>query len=349
MKKTFLKKICTYVLFMFSFLGYCQEKKLSKEETELIYEICYNFTKDIFSKPKYFFKKKSFNDQEYFPISKNKKAVLEQATDSLSKFAKIKFDNNEHFSSVIMNSKFPSFFEENAKFSSNIISIEVLKSFLWDKNHDSIKISDGGGTSFGTDFKYILKDNKEKNLNYITVNRQSQITKPSQPKEPIKGKIDYVIKVITDYDKVTLNAKETGRKFTLNGNVYTLKYVFENKIVIEKEKEDRETEINIINFSSDNKKILVPKTLDDTLTEKEKKEFWEISAVKKGSYYKKIFDFFSENPNSSLEEFKSNFPIEKLLKEKETYFIISITSPIENDFILYSPIYGFQKEFSLDL
>ena len=106
---------------------------------------------------------------------------------------------------------------------SNIISIEVLKSFLWDKNHDSIKISDGGGTSFGTDFKYILKDNKEKNLNYITVNRQSQITKPSQPKEPIKGKIDYVIKVITDYDKVTLNAKETGRKFTLNGNVYILK------------------------------------------------------------------------------------------------------------------------------
>ena len=161
--------------------------------------------------------------------------------------------------------------------------------------------------------------------------------------------LDGSIREVSGILPMIIKAKETGRKFTLNGNVYTLKYVFENKIVIEKEKEDRETEINIINFSSDNKKILVPKTLDDTLTEKEKKEFWEISAVKKGSYYKKIFDFFSENPNSSLEEFKSNFPIEKLLKEKETYFIISITSPIENDFILYSPIYGFQKEFSLDL
>jgi hypothetical protein len=66
-----------------------------------------------------------------------------------------------------------------------------------------------------------------------------------------------------------------------------------------------------------------------------------------------FFDYFINHPNATLQNFKTAFPFEKLETklnaEDGKYLIISNPAPVDNDFILYAPVYGVKKTITVSL
>lgn len=340
--------LTVFFLSLFSQMFSGQEHKPTKEEIDFIWEFSFMLNKEVLKKPECFFKEKPFVEEDIFIKTKNNLKTLEVATDSLEKNAKIQLKKDEKSSNIILNSKFPSFYNEGKANENNIIKVDVYKSELRNSKGDSIALRGGGGISFGVSTFYEYKNDKETNLEFSTLNRQSQVKYQNKVIEPIKGNVKYLIKYVTAYDKIRLSKNDTGKKFTLNNKDYILKYVFDNKVIIEKEGISLDDEIDIINLSKNGLNKLVPLSTEEFSKENKKKRESEISSLGtiKSTFTKESFDYFKNNPDITLDDFKKAFPVEKLLNEKKQnpeYLLIAISSPIDNDFILYMPIYGYKR------
>lgn len=327
-----MKKIFLLLIIFIGFISKIKAQQISEEEKNLYYEFAYFLTKDIFTEPKkYDYKIKKYNEAELFPKVEYTDSELIAITDSLQQSAKLEFDKNN----VYLKSKFPSFFHPETDFSSplQVIDIEVLESNLINNKNAKINLVKGGGSGFGFSFFYKKTNDKEINKNFITVNRQSQVENDDQFIMPIKGSITYLIKYVTGYEKIELSLKDKGKTFILNNEEYTLIEVKNNRVLLAPKSKSRNQKLKIIVFHKNKKDILVEKPLT------EMDDISDAIAISQGSINEDIYQVFKENPDITLEEFKRKINIEKLIHDEIKYLHISTPFPIEEKFIIYTPIF----------
>lgn len=327
-----MKKIFLLSVIFIGFISKIKAQQISEEEKNLYYEFAYFLTKDIFTEPKkYNYKTKKYNETEVFPKIDYTEKDLSIVTDSLQKFAKIEFDFDRE--NVYLKSKFPSFFHPETDFSSQVIDIEVLESNLINNKNSKINLVKGGGSGFGFSFFYQNINDKEINKNFITVNRQSQVENDDQFIASIKGSITYLVKYIVGYDKIELSSQDKGKTFILNNDEYTLIEVKNNRVLLAPKSKNRNQKLKIIVFHKNKKDILVEKPLT------EMDDISDAIAISQGSINEDIYQVFKENPDITLEEFKRKINIEKLIHDEIKYLYISTPFPIEEKFIIYTPIF----------
>jgi len=151
----------------------------------------------------------------------------------------------------------------------------------------------------------------------------------------------FIPEEVTDYNSIQLSKKDLGKEFTLAGNLYRLKYIYDNKVVLEILK-PQESEVDIINLSKNGKNKFVPYSVMEFLKKypEEEENFWKYAGGPiKITIPKSSFEYFKNNPNITLEEYKAAFPYEELnaeTPENEKYLIFHTASPVDYNFILYA-------------
>lgn len=233
---------------------------------------------------------------------------------------------------------------------SSVIKIEIIKNNLFSSTQKPLEISNGW-TSFGSEFHSKKIGAKSIYNSWLTFIHELQVKNPISNDSIINGGIVYRIKFLTDYAQIKLSKKDINKSFTINNNKITLVDVVYNNVVLKVE--NLENSLNIINFDNDGNiltnfpyfELLQMKKTDSTINEKS--GFSRSTAV----LYKGLFDYFKQNPNITLDEFKKNISIEQiqLFSQGERYFRLSTVANINNYFILYEPIWGISKEIEVNI
>jgi hypothetical protein len=353
-KKKSMNRI-VLILMSFSLSMFSQKKQPSKEEKEMIYEITYNASKEIFKVPNFPFKKVNRKIDEIQKKAIQSTEVINSSIDTLISRGVLKLEKSQYGYDLLFNSRFPSYFKENDEVS--IVNFHPVTSKLFNLKKELIEIMNIGGTSFGSESFYKFKNGKETNLNFTTLRKQDQINnaidfKNNNELSEIKGSVIYNIKFITDYSQVKLSQKDIGSTFKLNNVEYNLVDVINNVILIEAVdlNSDRKNEIYLINYDEAGNVLMNYSDREVAELKKKNKKINDeragISDIR-GNVSKRVFDAFKATPTMTFEEYKKTFTIDDIISEKRKYIFIQTIAPIKNDFVLYEPIYGIDRTFEM--
>ncbi|MFV8352199.1 hypothetical protein [Flavobacterium sp. XS2P14] len=335
---------------------FSQKKQLGKEEKDVIYEFTYNVGKEIFKVTDFPYKKvsKKISEIQKKPIQSID--VLNSSVDTLIARGILKLEQSEYGYDLLFNSRFPSYYKDNDEI--DVVEFHPIKSKLFNLKKELIEIQNVGGTSFGSEFLSKYEKGKNTNLNFTTLRKQDQINnevnfKNNKELSEIKGSVVYNIKFITDYSQVKLSQKDVGKVFKLNNIEYNLIAILNNTIVFEivdLKNSDRKNQIRLINYDEIGNVLI--NYSDQEMIELKKKNkkinderagFGDI----RGDLSKRIFDAFKVNPLMTFEEHKKIFTLEDVINETNKYIFVQTIAPIKNDFILYEPIYGIDRNFEM--
>jgi hypothetical protein len=353
-KKKSMNRI-VLILMGFSLSMFSQKKQPSKEEKDMIYEITYDASKEIFKVPDFPFKKVSSKIDEIQKKAIQSVEVINSSIDTLISRGVLKLEKSEYGYNLLFSSRFPSYFKENDEVS--IVDFYPVTSKLFNLKKELIEIQNVGASSFGSESFYKFKNGKETNLNFTTLRKQDQINnavnfKNNNELSEIKGSVIYNIKFITDYSQVKLSQKDIGSTFKLNNIEYNLVDVINNVILIEAVdlNSDRKNEIHLVNYDETGN-VLVNYSDKEVaeLKKKNKKINDERAGFSdiRGNVSKRVFDTFKANPTLTFEEYKTTFTIDDVINEKRKYIFIQTIASIKNDFVLYEPIYGIDRTFEM--
>lgn len=335
---------------------FSQKKQLGKEEKDMIYEFTYNVGKGIFKVTDFPYKKvsKKISEIQKKPIQSIE--VLNSSVDTLIARGILKLEQSEYGYDLLFNSRFPSYYKDNDEI--DVVEFHPIKSKLFNLKKELIEIQNVGGTSFGSEFLSKYEKGKNTNLNFTTLRKQDQINnevnfKNNKELSEIKGSVVYNIKFITDYSQVKLSQKDVGKIFKLNNIEYNLIAILNNTIVFEivdLKNSDRKNQIRLINYDEIGN-VLVNYNDQEMIELKKKNK--KINDERAGFGYfggdlsKRIFDAFKVNPLMTFEEYKKIFNVEDVINETNKYIFVHTIAPIKNDFILYEPIYGIDRNFEM--
>lgn len=344
------------VLMSFSLSMFSQKKQPSKEEKDMIYGITYETSKAIFKVPNFPFKKVNRPIDEIQKKTTQSPEVINSSIDTLIARGVLELDKSRYGYDLLFNSRFPSYFKEEDNVS--ITEFHPITSKLFNSKKELIEIMNVGGTSFGSESFSKYKNGKSTSLNFTTLRKQDQINnavdfKNNNDLSEIKGSIIYNIKFITDYSQVNLSKKDIGNSFKLNKIEYKLFDVINNVVLIEvvdQKNFGRDNKIRLINYDESANVLM---NYSDQELEELKKKNKKINGERagfsdlKGEISKGILDAFRSNPALTLEEFKKAFTIDDIINDKSRYIYIQTIAPVKNDFVLYEPIYGIDRDFEM--
>ena len=346
------------ILMSFSLSVFSQKKAPGKEEKEMIYGITYGTSKAIFNVSDFPYKRSSKKTDEIQKKPIQSIEVLNSSVDTLIARGVLKLEQSEHGYDLLFNSRFPSYYKENDEVA--LVDFHPVTSKLFNLKKELIEIQNVGGTSFGSEFLYKYKDGKNINLNFTTFRKQDQINnavnfKNNNELSEIKGSVIYNIKFITDYSQVKLSLKDAGKIFKLNNIEYNLLAIVNNTIVFEAvdiKNSDRKNQIRLINYDEAGNVLVTYSDSEMAALKKKNKKINDERAGMsdlKGNISKNVFDTFKANPSITLEEYQKTFSIEDIISEKKKYIFIQTIAPIKNEFVLYEPIYGIDRNFEINL
>ncbi len=343
------------ILMGFSLSMFSQKKQPSKEEKDMIYEITYNASKEIFKAPDFPFKKvnRKIGEIQKKPIQSVE--VLNSSVDTLISRGVLKLEQSKYGYDLLFSSRFPSYYKENDEV--GIVNFHPVTSKLFNLKKELIEIQHIGATSFGSEFLYKYKNGKEVNLNFTTLRKQDQINnavnfKNNNELSEIKGSVVYNIQIITDYAQVKLSQKDIGSTFKLNNVEYNLVDVINNVILIEAVdlNSNKKHKIQLVNYDEAGNVLINYSDREVAeLKKKNKKINGERAGMSdiRGDISKRVFDTFKVNPTMTFEEYKKMFTIDDIINENRKYTFIQTIAPIKNDFVLYEPIYGIDRNFEM--
>ena len=159
----------------------------------------------------------------------------------------------------------------------------------------------------------------------------------------ISGKAIYDISFLLRYDQVKLSLKNEGESFILAGCKFTLVEVLHNQVILEKSCDD-DIHLQFINWGKEGY-FLSPYPYNELMdmAAKDPRIDTEGSfSQSTSSISKKMYQLFKQHPNLSGKQLRKAFPranFDRLLREGESYLVLSNVAPIEGKFTIFAPVY----------
>ncbi|QCE42765.1 hypothetical protein [Psychroserpens sp. NJDZ02] len=280
---------------------YSQKSEMPKEQKDYILSMKFEMTQDLFKKPKYDFKSQNLDfDKKFLKSNKTKESII-SSIKHLEQNSKLEI-KNERTKSIELRSSFPkNFVQEEFQ----VISIKIAETNLFGNNNIQ-----SNQLSFDSEF--------DKNLT---------------------GEVSYNVKFITNYSKEKISKIDIGKTIELSGNEYKIIDIYENKIVLKSNLDEKLTiddiKVKCINLNKNGKMELVSDTFN----------------MSSSLIDEKIYKLFKDDKDLSLDNYKSNFSFETVMNEEliGKYIIMELPAPIENEIILYEPIYGVNEKITVKL
>lgn len=284
---------------------FAQEIKNEKDR-KMFVEFIYEAENETFNSGKINFVTYDYDPHEYFSTVMSEGEKIE-CLNLMKNTARLSFDNERiYFSANIL-----TILNDAQRFNSLRVTKHENKLFY---GKDSLKIlnAEGGGNNIGNDYYQIT-------LNYPLGDNQTETDK-------IKGSLIMKVDFLTGYDSVSLTPKDVGKKVTLASEIVEIVNIHNNAILLKGDTKN----VQIVNFVS-------PGKVAKNVNHQGEAIFSLSSHTSCKSFYENIV-----LKKMSLKDFDKLMTIEKLneIMNEEPYRVLKTASPIENQFVLYKPIYS---------
>ncbi|GAA3509583.1 hypothetical protein GCM10022393_22770 [Aquimarina addita] len=354
MKKYITLLICTLFISTSTFSQ--NLSNITSEELEQVESFMYKMNHEVFKKSPLLSKTiKDYKTPWEYHIPKTKEElsiILDTITDSHQKKVGSFFSNVEI--DVIV--PFPAIKNYDNKFKIELVSSNVINS-----DGNVVEIAAKGTTYFDTVKTSVDNVSLEK-----IIAKTSFKTVSEEKEDQLKGSIRLIAKFITDYKIIKIAPDDIGKKFIFKNFNCEIIDIFRNKIFI---KTDAPTSINpfdldnFVNLNDSGEKLdmLAQSELIALQKEDETIDLYHSSAIETSGIQEKLYTLFKANPTISEPVFKAilhNDLISILNSEdkeagikkyfENNYDIIRTAVEIQN-FYLFEPIYGAEKEFEVKL
>lgn len=326
-----------------------KSQTIDKNATDSLekYKFAHKILKADFEKPRYKYNYELIDNKKEFGRIELAKSEMESVFDSLQSSSELHIKKTKYGVNLYLRAKFPSNFNYNINGLWRIARITVKEYNLHNHSGQKLEIYKSGSTSFPT--------NPEKrngmSYNRLCASFQTRFKDSIAVDSLTQGTVEFEICFVTDYNKIQLTKDDISKAFTLNNKTFKLIDVFENKVVLEQINDQSCcTDIQLLNMDSTNR---IPKTKYDPLVYNEKTKSYNepirYATVGSLTLPKEIYQLFKENPEVTIEEYTL---MEKEIGKRNEYTkynILTSPAPINSKFIIYSPTYGFCRQFTARL
>lgn len=307
-------KILIVLLFISSYIF--SQKEMSQETIDFYYGIRFDMYQDIFKPSKKEFEKRALNlDSKLRTLSISKEEAIANIS-AFGKNATVTLTDGDT-KKVIVEGTYPEVLLNELFVTYIAIGNHTLKG----NNNEPIKILDfESSTTSG---------------NQITISKQ--ISSDAQYDQNASGSVTLTIRCITDYATAKINTSDVGKTIKLN-NTYKVIEIINNKLVLQLVSDEPLTHDDLnLNLIS----------LDETGTQ----ELVPTMGVSTTFIDKEIYHLFKSNQIKTIEALKDKLPVESISNQtlKGKYIVKDLYTPIENDIMLYEPIYGIREEIEVKL
>jgi hypothetical protein len=335
-------------------------KTMAQEKEAYTYgdKMGYEHLKSIFKKPNYEWKVQKYEIKELLPairLSETDKSVV---LDSLQKSATLTLESDPKGLGLNMELKFPeaynspnkvvSTFNSNDNILSKTVKLELAGSQLFNSANQRLKVRTTlNSISFGKRTSPALngKSGRRKvNANYVSMFNFINDSVPAD--SMIKGSATYNIKIITAYDSVRCNKKDISKIIKLKGATYRIVSIMDNKVVLAILQGKRvDNELRVVSFDSIGKSVIQHAKFKNFL-------YASSDSTAQNRYFvvdKQLYDLIRQHPQMTVDEYRKAMTDISKTETRQKYIVLETTSPLTNDFLIYSPIYGVEKQLELKL
>ena len=318
----------------------------------------YEHFKSIFKKPVYESRVQVYSAQEILPAmnlgEKDKSAVL----DSLQKSGMLEIEKDTKGFELKIELKFPCIYNSTnntlsiSNFNDNTLSktmkLTLIESQLYNSLSQKLKVKKGlNYIHFGRRIPPALNEKSGKHKvdpNYISLS--NPISDSIKVDSLCTGSATYKIKVITSYDSIRCNKKDISKIIKLNGATYQIVTIMDNKVVLAiLQDKGSLNELSVVSFDSINKSFIHHAKFKDYYYAQSD----SIAHIGSTPISKKAYDLIRNNPEMTMDEYKKRMSDYSKTEKHQNYIILETDSPLINDFLIYSPTYGFEKLLELKL
>ena len=329
-----------------------QKKSAYKEGDKLMNE---NLN-SILKKPVYESRVQEYSAQELLPSMKLSETDKSAVVDSLQKSGTLKIEKDTKGFVLHIGLKFPasynspyntpSIFSFNTNILSRTLKLTLFESQLYNSTHQKLQITKSSFMYFG---RSILPAKNGKNRKYKVDSNSISMSNPVR--DSLKadslctGSATYKIKIITGYDSIRCTKKDISKIIKLNGAGFRIVKVIDNKVVLAiLQNNEGLYESGVVSFDSIGKSFIHRAKFKDFLYARSDSVAHIGSFVISGELY----DLIEKNPEMTLAENKKRMTDHPTSQKHQDYLILETDTPLTNDFLIYSPIYGFEKMLKLE-
>jgi len=330
-----------------------QEKTGYTEGEKLNYEIL----KSIFKKPVYEPSVQEYNVQEILPVLNLSKISESAVFDSLQKSGTLKIEKDVKDFGLNIELEFPVLYNSSNSttsvhnFNINILSktmkLKLIESQLYNSSSQKLQVKNSSSIHFGRKNTPAI-NGRDRELKYDpnSIMMFNPLSDSIKADSACTGSATYKIKIITSYDSIRCNKKDVSKIIKLNGTSYQIVTIIDNKVVLailhNKKSLD---ESGVISFDSINKSIIHHAKFTNHFYGKSD----SVAHIRSSVISKKSYDLIRNNPKMTIAEFRKAMTDCPTNQKDQNYLILETDAPLTNDFLLYSPIYGFEKHLELKL
>jgi hypothetical protein len=318
----------------------------------------YENIKSIFRKPIYESRVQTYNVQEILlgmNLNDTDKSVI---FDSLQTNGRLKIEKETKGFGLKLELKFPdlnnspnnevSIFNPFSNILYNIMKLTLIDSQIYNSVYQKIQVKKSSYINFG---KRILQEGNDKHKKYKLNPNYIMMTNPLNDSIKVDslmtGSANYKIRIITGYDSIRCNKKDIAKIIKLNGTNYQIVNVINNKVVLSILQDNKgfQTELDVVSFDSIGKSLIHNAKFRDYLYAKSD----SIAHIRYFVVSRKSYDLIKNNPQMTIYEYGKTISNYSMNEQRPKYIILETDSPLKNDFLIYSPIYGFEKVLELKL
>ena len=165
------------------------------------------------------------------------------------------------------------------------------------------------------------------------------------------GSVEYEISFVSGYKIINMTRSDISKSFKINDDSVKLIDVFDNKVVLEQI--DHHTYCvnkQLLNTDSIGRKAIIKhKPIESDLEKKTDKESIDYAGESSLTLPKETYLLFKNNPDVTLDEYISNEKTIEKNKKHIRYILLASPAPINSNFTIYFPIYGFSRVFTVKL
>ena len=314
--------------------------------------------KSIFKKPVYATRVQVYTAQEILPAmnlgEKEKSAIL----DSLQKSGALEIEKDTKGFELKIELKFPGlYYSPNntlsiSNYNDNTLSktmkLTLIESQLYNSLSQKLKVKKGlNYTHFGRRIPPALNEKSKKHKvdpNYISLS--NPISDSIKVDSLCTGSATYKIKIITSYDSIRCNKKDISKIIKLNGATYQIVTIMDNKVVLAiLQDKGSLNELSVVSFDSINKSFIHRAKFKDYYYAQSD----SVAHIRSIPITRNAYELIKNNPVMTMDEYKKRMSDYSKNEKHQNYIILETDSPLTNDFLIYTPTYGFEKLLELKL
>lgn len=304
----------------------------------------FDLIKSKFAKPVYNYTYETIDNRKEFAKIELSPAEMKSVFDTLEANAAIRIDKTRYGVDLGLQTRFPTGFDSGDL--TRIWKIEVLHSKLYNRSGHQLEFSGSSSTNLN---KRNPKGAKGTTIsgNALRVYYRKGIKDAVDADTLSYGSVEYKISFVSAYRKLDMKRSDISKSFKIDDDSVKLVDVFDNKVVLEQI--DHHTHcINrqLLNLDSLGRKASIMHKMAETYSEAQSRDYTgELSM----SLPQKTYLFFKNNPAVTYDEYLA---FRKTIGKDEmhtTYIVLASPAPINTNFTIYFPVYGFSRVFTVSL